>query len=214
MQFNIITIFPHILDSYLQESILQRAAKKKIIRIKMHDPRAFTHDRHRTVDDRPYGGGAGMVMKVEPLYRCLHSIKRKKKSRVILLAANGKPFTQRAAKRLTGYSQLIMVCGRYEGIDHRLTKFVDEELSIGPYVLTGGELPAAVIIDAVTRLLPGVLGDERSAADESFSGNLQYLEHPHYTRPEVFRGLRVPNVLRSGDHTAIKNWRVRHSRSN
>jgi tRNA (guanine37-N1)-methyltransferase len=212
MRFDILTIFPGILDSYLQESILRRAKDKRLITVTTHDIRRFATDKHHTTDDRPYGGGPGMVMKIEPLYRCLRSIRRLKKSRVVLLSAKGKPFTQQTAQRYAKLGQLVLVCGRYEGVDERIRQFIDEEVSIGPYVVTGGELPALSILDATARLLPGVLGHPESTREESFSENLQYREYPHYTRPEVFRGKRVPRVLLGGDHQKIKAWRHRKAR--
>jgi len=206
-QFNILTIFPKIFDSYINESILKRAQKKKVISIKVHNFRRFAIDKHKTVDDRPYGGGPGMVLKVEPIYKCIQSIPKKKKSRVILLTPKGKTFNQKKAQSLTKYDQLILVAGHYEGFDERIRKYVDEELSIGNYVLTGGELPAMTIIDAVTRLLPGALGDDNSPKDETFSEGDRDIEYPHYTRPEIFKGIKVPLVLLSGNHKKIAEWR-------
>jgi len=206
-QFNILTIFPKIFDSYINESILKRAQKKKVISIKVHNFRRFAIDKHKTVDDRPYGGGSGMVLKVEPIYKCIQSIPKKKKSRVILLTPKGKTFNQKKAQSLTKYDQLILVAGHYEGFDERIRKYVDEELSIGNYVLTGGELPAMTIIDAVTRLLPGALGDDNSPKDETFSEGDRDIEYPHYTRPEIFKGIKVPLVLLSGNHKKIAEWR-------
>lgn len=210
MKFNILTIFPNIFDSYFNESILKRALEKKIITIKIHDIRDFTNDKHKTVDDTPYGGGPGMVMKVEPIYRALKSIRKNKKSRVILFSAKGKQFKQEDAKRLAKYDQLILICGRYEGIDERVKKFVDEEIAVGEYVLTGGEIPAMVVVDSVTRLLPNVLGNIESTESESFTieGKLEY---PQYTKPAEFKAngkvYKVPKVLLSGDHGKIEQWR-------
>lgn len=212
MQFNILTIFPHIFNSYLNESILKRALKKKIINIKIHNFRDFATDKHRTVDDKPYGGGPGMLLKIEPIYHCLKSVKRKKKSKVILLTPKGKTLNQKLAKRLSKLDQLILICGRYEGFDERIRKYVDEQISIGDYVLTGGEIPAMVIVDAVTRLLPSALGDKNSTREETFSKDKNYIEYPHYTRPENFKGLKVPKVLLSGDHTKIAKWRQKQAR--
>lgn len=209
-RFDIISIFPQSLDSYFGTSILKRAQGAKLIKIQTHDLRKWTTDKHHKVDDRVYGGGAGMVMKVEPIYRALKALKPNKKTRVILLAANGKQFTQKDTQRLVKYERLVFICGRYEGVDARVEKFIDEKISIGNYVVTGGELPAAIIIDAVSRLVPGVVGKEESVANESFSdgGNL---EHPHYTRPEVFvvggKKYRVPKVLLGGNHKSITAWR-------
>ncbi len=218
MQFDIITIFPNIFASYFNESILQRAQKNKIININIHNLRDYTTDKHKTVDDRPYGGGPGMVMKIEPIYKLLKAIIKKSakggtgKTKIILLAAKGKTFNQATAKRYSKLDQLILICGHYEGIDERVTKYIDEEISIGNYVLTGGEIPAMVVTDAVTRLLPGALGDADSTKEESFSKNLQYLEYPQYTRPENFKGQKVPKILLSGNHRAIATWKKNHSR--
>lgn len=232
LRFDIISIFPNSLDSYFGTSILKRAQSAKLIKIATHDLRHWTRDKHRKTDDKPYGGGAGMVMKVEPIYRALSALKALKgknqkskikiRTRTILLAANGKQFTQSVAKRLAKYERLIFVCGRYEGVDARAEKFIDEKLSVGPYVVTGGELPAAIIIDAVSRLIPGVVGKEESVRNESFSAighsplASSYLEHPHYTRPEVFvvdsKKYRVPKVLLGGHHKDIQLWRSKKSR--
>jgi tRNA (guanine37-N1)-methyltransferase len=210
MQFDILTIFPAIFDSYFKESILGRARKKKIIRINVHDLRKWTTDKHKTVDDTPYGGGAGMILKIEPIFKALKSLKdAQKKTRIILFSAKGKLFTQADAKRLTEYSRLIMICGRYEGVDERVARHLaDEEISIGEYVLTGGEIPAMILVDALARLLPGVLGNKNSAQDESHQKR-GYLEHPHYTKPEVFRNWKVPPILLSGHHEKIGKWRKR-----
>ncbi len=212
MKFNIITIFPSIFDSYFSESILARAQKEKNIEINVHNLREFTKDKHQTVDDTPYGGGAGMVMKVEPIARAVESIKNNngEKNRVILFSAKGKKYTQEDAKRLKNYDNIIMICGRYEGVDERVAEFIaDEEISIGDYVLTGGEIPAMVVTDSVSRLIPGVLGNADSLREESFSGNIDDLtkEYPQYTKPEEFNGWGVPDVLTSGDHEKIKKWR-------
>ncbi len=211
MQFDIITIFPHILDSYIRESILKRAQAQKLITITTHDLRAATLDRHRTVDDKPYGGGVGMVMKVEPIYDTLVALERMQRNKVILVSPRGIPLTQSLVKKLTKEDQLIFVCGRYEGIDERVKKIIDLEVSLGPYVLAGGELPAMVVIEAVARLIPGVLGKDESSEIESHS-NEGYLEYPHYTRPEVFRGWKVPKVLLSGDHKKIEAWKKKHAK--
>lgn len=193
-------------SAYLGESIIKRAAKKKLVRFYFHDLRDFTTDKHRSVDDRPYGGGPGMVMKVESVYKALQAVPKLKKRRVLLMSAKGKVFTQQDARRLSRYNQIVVVCPRYEGVDERVLDYVDEELSIGEYVLTGGELPAMVVMDAVARLIPGVLGKDESSVDESHS-TPGMLEYPHYTRPELFRGKRVPKVLLSGDHKKIDSWR-------
>lgn len=208
MQFNIITIFPQILDSYINESILKRAQLASLIQIKSHNIRDFVFDRHHTVDDKPYGGGPGMVFMVEPIYKTLKSIKRKKKSKVILLDPAGKQFNQKMAQSFAKLDQLIFICGRYEGVDARVDKLIDEKISVGPYVLSGGELGAAIIIEAVGRLLPGVLGKMESLQYETFSGKKNdIVEYPQYTRPEVFNKWRVPKVLLSGNHAEIDKWR-------
>jgi tRNA (guanine37-N1)-methyltransferase len=214
MRFNIITIFPRIFDSYFSESILKRAQKVGKVEIIIHNLRDWTSDKHKTVDDTPYGGGAGMVLKIEPLWKCIKSIKKKKKSRIILFSAKGKRYTQGDARRLSKYENLILICGRYEGVDERVAEYVaDEEVSIGDYVLTGGELPAMILVDSITRLLPGVLGNSKSIEEESFK-NIQnsYLEHPQYTKPETFNGWKVPKVLLSGNHKDIEEWRKEHSK--
>lgn len=194
-------------DTYLNESIMKRAQKKRLVSFHFHDLRNFTTDKHHSVDDRPYGGGPGMVMKVEPVYKALKAVPKRWKRRVLLMSAKGKIFTQQDAKRLSKYKQLVIVCPRYEGVDERVVDYVDEEISIGEYVLTGGELPAMVVMDAVARLIPGVLGKDESSLDESHSVP-GILEYPHYTRPEVFRGKRVPKVLLGGDHRKIAAWRA------
>lgn len=216
MKFDIVTIFPEIFDSYFGESIIKRAKEKEIIEIETHNLREYTTNKHHNVDDTPYGGGAGMVMQVEPIYRSVQSIKskaesQKLKTRTILFSAKGKRFTQKDAHRLAEYDQLIFVCGRYEGVDERVAEnVVDEEISIGDFVLTGGEIPAMLVIDAVARLLPGVLGNDQSAIEESHSEE-GYLEFPQYTKPEVFNGWEVPKVLLSGNHKEIEKWRKNHS---
>ncbi len=220
MQFNIITIFPHILDSYINESILKRAQQDKVIKITTHDLRKVTTDKHHTVDDKPYGGGVGMVLMVEPIYKTLKKIKRAKKSKVILLDPAGQQFNQAMAKKFAKLDQLIFVCGRYEGLDARIDKFIDQKVSIGPYVLSGGELPAMIITEATARLLPGVLGKIESTQQETYAKE-NYVEHPQYTRPEVFKyrqGLKtkklsVPKILLSGNHQAIKEWQDKNSKS-
>lgn len=219
-QFDIITIFPDILSSYFSESLFKRAQANKLIKIKTHFLRDWTDDRHQTVDEKPYGGGVGLVFKIEPIYKALKSLKqeniktrKQNNSRVILTAANGKRFTQADAKRLAKYDRLIFICPRYEGIDARVEKLIDEKISIGDYVLAGGELPAAVITEAVCRHIPGFVGKQESVASDSHSQE-GYLEHPQYTRPEVFeingKKLRVPKVLLSGHHGEIDRWRAKH----
>lgn len=208
MEIHLLTIFPDIFDSYIQESIVKRALKKKAIKIRIHDIRAFSRDKHKKVDDRPYGGGPGMVLQVEPIVRTLRSITRKKMkgTKIILLSAKGTRYVQAKARALSKLSRLILISGHYEGVDERIKKYIDEEISIGDFVLTGGELGALVIVDSVTRLLKGVLGDAQSHVDESHE-KPGVVEYPHYTRPEKFEGLRVPGVLLSGDHRRIQEWR-------
>lgn len=221
MHFDILTIFPPMFDSYLGESILKRAREKGLISVAVRNIRDFATDKHRKTDDTPYGGGAGMVMKVEPIWNALEAIvsenngagaehtsaARASRSRTILFSAKGKTCTQEDMRRLAEYDRLILICGRYEGVDERVAEHLaDEELSIGDYVLTGGELPALVVLDAVSRLIPGVLGNEDSAHTESHS-ETGSLEYPQYTKPEVFREWAVPDVLLSGDHAKIAAWR-------
>ena len=207
LRFDIITIFPDMFTSVFKESILKRAQDKKKVNIRVHNLRDYTQDKkHKSVDDRPFGGGPGMVMMPQPLCDAIKKIKGRRKAHVIYTSPAGKPFTQSHAKRLTKQKNLIIICGHYEGIDERIRQtLVDEEISIGDYVLTGGEIPAMVMVDAITRLLPGVLGKEASLEHESFEDNL--LEGPHYTRPADFRGMKVPDVLLSGHHKTIEQWR-------
>jgi tRNA (guanine37-N1)-methyltransferase len=206
LNFTVITLFPGMFESPLGHSILKKAQEKKLISVDFVDPRDFTTDKHRTVDDAPYGGGQGMVMKPEPLVAAIEQAKKNLRSpRVILLSPQGKLFDQAEAQRLSQEEELVLVCGRYEGVDERIKAFVDEELSVGDYTLSGGELPAMTVIDAVARLIPGVLGNLKSPEEDSFSDGL--LEYPQYTRPEEFRGMKVPDVLVSGDHERIEKWR-------
>jgi len=228
MKFDVITIFPEIFNSYFNESILKRAQKNDLIKIQIHNLRDFTDDERKTVDDTPYGGGAGMILKIEPIYRCLQSLKSKveslkSKSRTILFSAKGKKFTQEGARRLSQYENLILLCGRYEGVDERVKEnLVDEEISIGDYVLTGGEIPAMILVDSISRLIPGVLGNPDSLAEESFNLKLEAksqkleagVEYPQYTKPEEFAGWKVPEVLLSGNHGKIKEWRNNKKISN
>lgn len=240
MRFDIITIFPRIFDSYFSESILKRAQKKGLIKINVVNPRDFVQDRHKSVDGKPYGGGPGMVMKVEPIYQAVQFLSsklknsrqtRRIKQRIILFSAKGKQFTQSDVRRLAKYDQIIMICGRYEGMDERVAEHIaDEELSVGNFVLTGGEIPAMIVVDTVARLIPGVLGKKESLREESFgvakrsAAELRakrdaalrhsvYLEYPQYTRPENFRGWKVPEVLLSGNHKKIEEWREKNSKS-
>ena len=214
MQFDIISIFPEVFDGYFNTSILGRAKKKKLIKIKTHNLRKWAKDKRRTVDDKPYGGGPGMVMMVEPFDKAVKAAKAKnKKTRVILLSARGKTFTQRDVARLKKYDQLVLLCGRYEGVDERVAqKVADEQISIGDYVLTGGELGAMVIVDAVCRHITGVLGKEISLAQESHN-KPGYLEYPQYTRPENYKSQKVPKVLLGGNHAQIEKWRKSKSKS-
>lgn len=218
MRFHVLTIFPRILDSYINEGIIKRAQKNDLIDIMTYDLRDWTADRHRSVDDTPYGGGAGMVMKIEPLYKALKDIKKKakgKKKKVILFSAKGKEWNQQLARKYSKLTDIIMICGRYEGVDERIAGFIDEEISIGNYVLTGGELGALVVVDSVTRLLPGALGNIMSSEDESHAQE-GVLEYPQYTRPEIFKAgrkkLAVPRVLLSGNHAEIEKWREKHKK--
>jgi len=209
MRIDVLTLFPGMFTGPLDESILRRARQSGQLDLRIHNLRDWAHDKHRTVDDRPFGGGPGMLLKPEPIFEAVESL-RTEKSRVILLSPAGRLFRQEIAQELAKESHLILICGSYEGVDERVrTHLVDDELSIGDYVLTSGALPAMVIIDAVTRLLPGVLGDEQSAEEESFSDGL--LEYPQYTRPAEYRGLRVPEVLLSGNHEEIAKWRLQQA---
>jgi len=206
MKFNVITLFPEMFGDPFKASILMRAQEKGLIKIELHNLREFCRDKHRVTDDLPYGGGAGMVMKPEPLITAIETIRSSQpEMRMLLMTPQGKRFEQRDAVRLARCSSLALVCGRYEGVDERVRSFVDEEFSIGDYILTGGELAAMVVIDAVARLIPGVLGDAASLEEESFTQSL--LEAPHYTRPRVFKDMEVPEVLLSGNHSEIKRWR-------
>jgi len=210
LHFTVITIFPNMLSSPLSHSILKKAQTNGLIKIDVVDLRDYTADRHRTTDDSPYGGGHGMVMKPEPLVAAVEEARsRTPDARVILLTPRGRVFDQQTAKKLANQRNVVLICGRYEGIDERVSAFVDDEISLGDYTLSGGEPAAIVVIDAVARLVPGVLGNENSTAEESFTDGL--LEYPQYTRPEEFRGMKVPEVLLSGDHERIKEWRQQQS---
>ena len=214
MKFDILTIFPDIFDSYFNESIIKRAKKEKIIKINIHNIRENTTDKHKTVDDTPYGGGPGMLMKIEPIYKTLKKIKKSKKSKVILFTPTGKTYNQQIAKDLSKLDQIIMINGHYEGIDSRIDEFIDEKISIGDYVLTNGNLPAMILVDSISRLLPGVLGNEESFKQDSFYEDDQS-EYPQYTKPEIFKykknnktiELKVPDVLISGNHKLISKWK-------
>jgi tRNA (guanine37-N1)-methyltransferase len=211
MQFEVFTLLPEVFPPYLDSSILQRARQRGLIDVRVHNIRDYTHDKHHTTDDTPYGGGGGMVMKPEPVFEAVEVVLGVASLQpmpvpVILLTPQGRVFTQRIAEELSAHERIALLCGRYEGVDERIREhLVTDEISIGDYVLTGGELPALMVIDAVSRLLPGVLGDPTGAEDDSHSMGL--LEYPHYTRPPEFRGWQVPEVLLSGDHGRVKKWR-------
>jgi tRNA (guanine37-N1)-methyltransferase len=210
--FGVISLFPDMFSPFTQQGVIGRAVKSGKLSVDTFNPRDFTHDRHRTVDDRPYGGGPGMLMMVKPLTDAIHAAKNigGENSKVIYLSPQGKPLDQAGVKRLASIERIILICGRYEGIDERVIEsHVDEEVSIGDYVLSGGELPAMVLMDAVARLVPGVLGHKASAVEDSFTDGL--LDCPHYTRPEVLEGQKVPEVLLSGDHEKIRQWRLMQS---
>jgi tRNA (guanine37-N1)-methyltransferase len=211
MQFEVFTLLPEVFPPYLESSILQRARLRGLIDVRVHNIRDYTHDKHHITDDTPYGGGGGMVMKPDPIFEAVESVLGPLQDSpmpvpIILLTPQGRVFTQRVAEELARYKRIALLCGRYEGVDERIREhLVTDEISIGDYVLTGGELPALMVIDAVARLLPGVLGDPDGAQDDSHSMGL--LEYPHYTRPPTFRGWSVPDVLLSGDHGKIEKWR-------
>ena len=214
MRFHILTIFPQFFDGPFQHGVVAKAAEAGLIEIKIHDLRNWTHDRHRTVDDRPFGGGEGMLLKPAPIFEAVESIwpERTPGQCLVLLSAQGRRFDQEAARRLSRYKELLLICGRYEGVDERVAEHLaDEELSIGDFVLSGGELGAALVVDCVARLLPGVLGNEDSALRESFS-EASLLDCPQYTRPADFRGWKVPEVLLSGNHEEIRRWRIQVAR--
>ena len=217
IQFDIITIFPDIFDSYFKESLIEKAIKKGLIKVKIHNLRDFTEDPRRTVDDRPFGGGNGMVMKVEPIFKAVNKIKSGSQSRIILFTPRGKKFNQKKAFQFSKLKQIILICGRYEGADERVAKYiVDEEISIGDYVLMGGELPAQILIETVSRLIPGVLGKEGLLKDrippKKGRGGRGFIEYPQYTRPEIFNKWKTPKVLLSGNHNEIEKWRKKHGK--
>jgi tRNA (guanine37-N1)-methyltransferase len=211
MRFDVFTLFPETFSPYLQASILQKAAGRGLVEIALHNIRDWAHDKHHTTDDTPYGGGGGMVMKPEPVFEAVETILGSKPAcPVILLTPQGRVFNHSVAAELVLHERIALICGRYEGVDERIrAHLVSDEISIGDYVLTGGELPAMILIDAVTRLIPGVLGDPDGAADDSHAAGL--LEYPHYTRPPEFRGQAVPEILLSGDHSKIAQWRREQS---
>ncbi len=217
MKIHILTLFPDAFDSFLSHSIVKRAIERKIVQIRVHNLRDFAHDRHRTCDDKPFGGGPGMLMKPEPIFEAVEKITgkrkaesgkrgKKEKRRIVYLTPCGERFTQKKAEELAKFKELVILCGHYEGVDQRvIDRLVTDEISIGDYVLTGGEIPAMVVVDTVVRLLKGALGSEDSKVFESFTKNL--LEYPQYTRPAAYRDLKVPSVLLSGNHKAIELWR-------
>jgi len=209
VKFHIVTIFPGFFRGPFEHGVIQKACEAGLIEIHVHDLRTWTYDRHRTVDDRPFGGGEGMLLKAAPIFEAVEAIwpERREGSKVILLSAQGKKFDQAKARELSGFKELLLICGRYEGVDERVAEHLaEEELSIGDYVLSGGELAAAVVVDAVARLQAGVLGNESSSVDESF-GEEGLLDWPQYTRPAEFRGWKVPEVLIGGNHEEIRKWR-------
>jgi tRNA (guanine37-N1)-methyltransferase len=210
MQIDILTLFPRVFEGPLDESILKRARDAGLIQLRIHNLRDFTHDKHRVVDDRPYGGGPGMLMKPEPIFEAVETLQRAN-TRVVLMTPQGTPLTHQAARAFAGHPHLLIICGHYEGVDDRVREaLVHDEISIGDYVLTNGALAAAVLVDAVARFVPGVLGHNQSAETESFADGL--LEYPQYTRPAEFRGMRVPDVLVQGNHAAIDAWQREQAR--
>jgi tRNA (guanine37-N1)-methyltransferase len=209
MKIDVLTLFPEMFAGPFDVSMVARARKAGVVDLQIRNLRDWTHDRHKTVDDRPFGGGPGMVLKPEPIFEAVEAL-ASEKTRLLMMAPTGRVFTQAMARELAAEEHLVFLCGSYEGFDERIRTLIDDEISIGDYVLTNGGLPAMVIIDAVTRLLPGVLGHDESAHDESFSHGL--LEYPHYTRPAEFRGMKVPDVLLSGNHAEIEKWRREQSK--
>jgi tRNA (guanine37-N1)-methyltransferase len=210
MKFDVITLFPELIETYCSSSIIGRAKKQELISVNTINPRFFTKDNHKTVDDTPYGGGAGMVLMCDPIFQAVESVQKNNSYELIMLTPQGETYNQQTAKELSQKDQLIMICGHYEGFDERIREGLKpREISIGDYVLTGGELGALAIIDSVTRLLPGTLGKDESAAFDSFSNML--LEHPHYTRPAEYRNMKVPDVLLSGNHKEIEKYRKKQS---
>jgi len=214
MQFDILTIFPNLFNSFLNESLIKKSLQKKVNKICVHDLRVWSEGKHKQVDDRPYGGGAGMVLMAEPIIKAIQEIKlkRSKKIKIILLSPQGKQFDQKMAQRFSKLDQLILICGRYQGVDARIEKFIDEKVSVGPYILSGGELPAMILTESVARLIPGYLGNPKSLEDETFSGKKSLnITWPQYTRPEILKvrnkKYSVPKILLSGDHKKIKEWK-------
>jgi len=210
MEIDILTLFPRIFEGPLDESILKRARERGLVQVRIHNLRDYTHDKHHVVDDKPYGGGPGMLMKPEPIFEAVETLRRADTC-VVLMTPQGQPLTQQRAQAFAQKPHLLILCGHYEGVDERVREaLVHEEVSIGDYVLTNGAVAAAVLVDAVARLVPGVLGDDESAQQDSFTGGL--LEGPQYTRPPEFRGMQVPEVLLSGDHGAVAAWRADQAR--
>ena len=205
MRIDILTLFPEMFEGVLSASMLGRAQTNGLIDLRVHNIRDYTDNKHRKADDYPFGGGAGLVMMAQPIYDCMDAVLEGSQAKRILLTPRGKTLNQNIAKKLASEERLVLLCGHYEGVDERVMEIIDDEISIGDYVLTGGELPAMVLVDCVSRLIPGVLGSEESAADESFSENL--LEYPQYTRPANFRGREVPEILLNGHHAKIQAWR-------
>jgi len=214
--FEVLSIFPKMFEPVLSESIIKRAQEKKLVKINLYDLRDFTPDKHKKVDAPPYGGGPGMVFRVEPVYYALEHIKKRDKKTkpwVILLSPQGKILTQKLAKKILRHKRIVLLCGRYEGVDERIREYlIDEEISIGDYILTGGEIPAMVLLDVLTRLIPGAVGDAESIRNESFENG--FLDFPHYTRPRNFKGWKVPSILLSGDHKKIEKWRRQKAKEN
>ncbi|MFH2137182.1 MAG: tRNA (guanosine(37)-N1)-methyltransferase TrmD [Candidatus Omnitrophota bacterium] len=208
MQIDVLTLFPQMFEGVLGDSILKRAQEKKKVKIKVYNLRDWTHDKRKTVDDKPFGGGPGMVLKPEPVFEACDEI-CKKNTHIVLLTPQGKRFEQKQAKKFLKHKHLLLICGHYEGFDERIRTLADSEISVGDYILTCGELPAMIIVDAVVRLIPGVLGQEGSLDSESFNDGL--LEYPQYTRPRVYRDMKVPKILLSGDHGEIERWRTKQS---
>jgi tRNA (guanine37-N1)-methyltransferase len=210
LQIDILTLFPEMFDCVLSASMLGRAQANGLIDIRVHNIRDYTDNKHRKADDYPFGGGAGLVMMAQPIYDCMDAVLEGKTAHRILMTPRGRTLSQKIARELSEQDHLVLLCGHYEGVDERVMNIIDDEISVGDYVLTGGELPAMVLVDCVSRLIPGVLGSEESAADESFSDDL--LEYPQYTRPASFRGMDVPEVLLNGHHAKIQAWRQEQAR--
>jgi tRNA (guanine37-N1)-methyltransferase len=210
LEIDIVTLFPDFFKGPLEESLIEKAQKKGLVKIRVHNLRDYTHDKHQTADDKPFGGGPGMVMKPEPIFECIESIR--KKGWVVLMDPQGEPLTQKRAKELSSRKHLILICGHYEGIDQRVKDhLVDQEISVGDFITMGGEAPALCVTESVMRLVPGVIGNSESLAEETFEEGLEY---PHYTRPRDFRGWEVPEVLISGNHKEVKKWREKMGRQN